>query len=156
MPKKYHAIGYGGTFGPLHDGHKYAIRHAAAVADVVHIGITSDGLAKFKSPSVPPLNERKKALEDYLRTIEGNFVVTVIYNPYGEAPSSKELEAIIATSGTLDAVREISRMRKLNGLPELKVEKLDYLLAEDGERISSTRIRRGEITPSGKLVSAMR
>jgi pantetheine-phosphate adenylyltransferase len=150
---KYYSIGYGGTFGPLHEGHKYILRKISNLAEVVYLGITSDDLARFKSPRVPPLIERKRQLEEYLKTIGDNFVVTVIYNPYGNAPTSKDMEAIVATPDTIGAVNEINRMRRLNNLPQLKVEFFDYLLAEDGKKISSSRIRRGEIDEHGNLKS---
>ncbi len=150
--RKYDSIGYGGTFDLLHNGHKYIISYAMNVAETVYIGILSDNLAKKKSPNIRPLFERKQNLKKYLSKFDGNFFISVIDSPYDIASTSRSLEAIIATEDTVETVQKINKIRESNGLPKLKVEFVEYVTAEDGGRISSTRIRRGEIDASGRII----
>ena len=65
---------------------------------------------------------------------------------------SGDFDAIVVSEGTLQTALDINSMRKANGRPELKVVKVDYVLAKDHLPISTSRIAKGEIDGEGNLV----
>lgn len=59
----------GGTFDPLHDGHRFLISRAFELAGpegTVTIGLTSDQFADRKSHPIHPYKEREAALLTFL------------------------------------------------------------------------------------------
>ena len=59
----------GGTFDPLHDGHKRLIARSFELAGIrgsVTIGLTTDLFASRKSHPVRPFSERRASLEDFI------------------------------------------------------------------------------------------
>ncbi|MDD1730278.1 MAG: adenylyltransferase/cytidyltransferase family protein, partial [Methanospirillum sp.] len=64
----------GGTFDPLHDGHRFLISRAFDIAGPegsVTIGLSSDAFADRKSHPIHPYDERQAALLSFLN--EKNF-----------------------------------------------------------------------------------
>ena len=59
------------------------------------------------------------------------------------------IDSIVVSAETEGAVDEIDRMRKEKSLPPLKVFRVDMVLDEEGVKISSTRIAKGEIDSDG-------
>jgi len=53
---------------------------------------------------------------------------------------------------TFPAVESANRKRRELGLPDLKVEVIPMTLADDDTRISSTRIRAGEVDSEGHVL----
>jgi pantetheine-phosphate adenylyltransferase len=45
-----------------------------------------------------------------------------------------------------------NELRRAKGFSPLKLETIDYVLADDSQPISSTRIRKGEIDAEGKML----
>jgi pantetheine-phosphate adenylyltransferase len=62
------------------------------------------------------------------------------------------VEAIVVSSETAKRVELANKLRASKGFPPLKVITVDFVLAEDGKPISSTRIRSGEIDEAGKVL----
>ena len=151
---KYEKVVIGGTFDYLHDGHKALIDKAFEMGDEVLIGIVSDQMElKKDSVGILPLEDRKGSLMDYLREIDclNRAEIEVIDDPMGPAASNEELEAIIVTEETKSGAEKINSVRKDKGLDTLEIVELPLLLAEDGDPISSIRIRYGEIDIHGNL-----
>jgi cytidyltransferase-like protein len=68
MPPPFKIATVGGTFQALHEGHKRYLVIALAVAERVHIWITSDEYARYTKPyDVLPYPERKARVEQFLR-----------------------------------------------------------------------------------------
>jgi len=63
-----------------------------------------------------------------------------------------EYDAIVVSTETRGGAEEINRVRKENGLKELVIVEIPMVKAEDEDRISSTRIRSGEIDENGNFV----
>jgi pantetheine-phosphate adenylyltransferase len=62
------------------------------------------------------------------------------------------VNALVASSETADKINGLNKIRRENGLTPIELIVVDMVRAEDGEPISSSRIRAGEINSSGKLL----
>jgi pantetheine-phosphate adenylyltransferase len=146
----------GGTFDPLHDGHKRLITRSFELAGkegLVTIGLTSDTFASKKSHPIKPYPVRKANLERYIR--EQNFPaaysIEELNDRYGSAVEA-EFDALVVSEETLPIAKEINILRKERGRRKVDIHQITCVLAEDGRWISSTRIYRGEIDEHGKML----
>jgi len=145
----------GGTFDPIHDGHRKLLKRAFQLAGPegqVTIGLTTDRFASQKSHPVRPYPERR---ENLVKCIEsGGFSAKWSIQPlddrYGPAISD-DFDALVVSEGTAGAGAEINRLRQERGLKKVDIHQVACVLAEDGRWISSTRIYRGEIDERGRL-----
>lgn len=148
MKKK---VALGGTFEPLHEGHKKLIDVAVKLGDVT-IGVTSDELARKRLRSVLPYEIRAENLRQYiLRKYGFEPEIVRIYDPYGETLEI-DFDYIVVSPETYSVAEMINEKRKELGKREIKIVKVDWVRAEDGEPISATRIKRGEIDRYGRLI----
>ena len=145
----------GGTFDPFHKGHKFLIRKALEIADekgFVFIGITDGEIIKKKRNDAS-FEERKKTIEKFLseEKVSKDITIQPIYDKFG--PSVKEdFDAIVVSPETMTTAEEINNERKKLQKKPLKIVQISFVLAEDNLPISSTRIRRNEITENGKIL----
>lgn len=152
---RYRVVATGGTFDHLHKGHEALLKKSFEVGEKVVIGITSDefALRQGKKPDMT-YEERVLQLRKY---IEQNFpgreyLIAKLDDYFGPGIASPEVEAIVVSPETAERVPIANKMREQKGFGPLKVVIVDYVLAEDGFPISSTRIRRGEIDSEGRLI----
>ena len=61
------------------------------------------------------------------------------------------MEALVASPETASRLELANRLRAEKGFPPLALVTIDWVSAEDGKPISSTRIRKGEIDAEGRL-----
>jgi len=146
----------GGTFNPLHKGHKLLIDKAFEVAGKqgsVFIGISAGEIIKEKKDT-KSFEEREKAIKKYL--YEESFIKRAVVKPikdkYGPA-IKEEFDAIVVSHETRKTAEEINEKRKQKRKKPLKIIQISFVLAEDGHPISSSRIRRHEIDEDGRLLS---
>lgn len=145
----------GGTFYPLHKGHKVLLRTAFQVAGPtgsVYIGVTSASMIK-KRKGIASFEERKQSIEHFLaeEKVIGQVSIQPIFNKFG--PTLKEdFDAIVVSPETQPTAEEINRMRKFHGKKLLQIIVIPFVLSEDGKPISSSRIRRKEIDEKGKML----
>ncbi len=139
----------GGTFDRLHSGHKTLLSRAFEVAEFVLVGITSDEMLSKEAESY---NERKRALEKFLRKFGKRCEIVKLHDAYGPAATDAELDAIVVSEETKHRAIEINEMRKKKNLKPLEIIVIPLVLAEDGAAISSTRIRRGEVDEEGRVL----
>ncbi|MCD5409830.1 MAG: phosphopantetheine adenylyltransferase [Methanocellales archaeon] len=149
MEKKRVAVG--GTFEPLHDGHRAILKKAYELGEV-YIGLTSDAMADHRYREVLPYERRKKALEQYIHREFGSIPnIQKLYDPHG--PTIEEhFDYIVISPDTYPVAMEINRIRERKGLRPIEIVKIDFVLAQDGKPISSTRIKNGEIDEHGVLI----
>ena len=145
----------GGTFNYLHKGHKYLIQKAIEVAGKdgsVFIGITTKNLLKNKKGS-KTFDNRKKDIEQYLLS-QGYLDLTTIKpikDKYGPT-LNEDFDAIIVSPETISVAEEINLKRKQKGKKPLKIIQIPFVLAKDGEPISSTRIVNKVIDEEGNVL----
>ena len=146
-------VAVGGTFDPLHDGHKALLTKAVELGrdGELLIGLTSDEMARNK---VHEVNDYRSRYDEVMKFINENGVIPRIVkleDPYGPT-IHEDFDYIVVSPETRPAGLKINKIRRKKGLKQVKIVLVDYVLAEDGLPISSTRIRNGEIDNHGKVL----
>ncbi|EMA39733.1 phosphopantetheine adenylyltransferase [Halococcus hamelinensis] len=149
-------VALGGTFDPIHDGHRRLFDHAFERGDVT-VGLTSDDLARetrHEERYVRPFEERRAALETELAALaeehDREYEIRRLDEPTGIA-AEEDFDVLVVSPETENGGVEVNRRRAEAGLDPLDIEVVDHLAAEDGDIVSSTRIVRGEIDEHGTL-----
>lgn len=145
-------VALGGTFDILHIGHISLLEKAFKSGKFVTIGITTDKFCKQSGKVLlETQRQRKKGLQDYLKSKNWTKRAKIIWlnDIYGIAAKDKLLQAIIVSRETVQGADEINKKRAKNKLKELKVIICPQVLAGDGKKISSGRIKSGEISKEG-------
>ncbi len=145
----------GGTFNHLHRGHKQLIDTALKTAGkngYLFIGITTGNLAEKKG-DIASFEQRKKEIETFLHKQKTTQTIDIqpIHDKYG--PTIKEdFDAIAVSSETRPTADEINQIRINNKKKPLQIIEIPFVLADDGQPISSTRIRKQEINRDGRRI----
>jgi pantetheine-phosphate adenylyltransferase len=149
-------VALGGTFDPIHDGHRALFERAFELGDVT-VGLTSDDLApktRHDERHIRPYQERRAALADELEAIAGDrgrqWTVRELTEPTGIATES-QFDVLVVSPETETGGKRINEIRRERGHKPLEIEVVPHVYADDGEVISSTRIVRGEIDEHGNL-----
>lgn len=146
----------GGTFDPLHDGHKRLISRSFELAGrdgTVIVGLTTDTFASRKVHPVRRYEQRKAALAGYIREqgFSASYRIEPLKDRYGTALDD-DFDALVVSEETLPIAHEINSLRKEKGKGKVDIHQITCVLADDGRWISSTRIYRGEIDIHGRLL----
>ncbi|MGD0328033.1 MAG: phosphopantetheine adenylyltransferase [Halobacteriota archaeon] len=145
------SVAIGGTFDILHDGHKALLKKAYTLGDVI-IGLVSDEMARRKTYVSNTYDTRKKTVIAYIKALTGTDpVIVALDDPYGPALKQK-FDYVVVSPDTFRTAEEINTLRSQRGLPAITIVCVDFVLAQDGQPISSTRIHRGEIDDHGVLL----
>ncbi|MFB6353212.1 MAG: phosphopantetheine adenylyltransferase [Halobacteriales archaeon] len=147
-------VALGGTFDPVHDGHRALFRRAFELGDVT-VGLTSDDLAartRHAERDVRPFEARKRdlraELEGLAEEFDRAFEIRRLEEPTGIAVEPP-FDVLVVSPETKPGGERINEIRRERGLEPLRLEVVDHRRAEDGDIISSTRIVRGEIDEHG-------
>lgn len=146
----------GGTFECLHDGHRELLRKAFELANngEVDIGLTSNEMANRRPRSIPDYTVRKERVIHYIQQIaEGQkYTIIELNDPFGKT-LAENYDYIVVSPETYPVALKINKLRAEKNMKDIEVVKIDYVLADDQIRISSTRIVLGEIDIHGHLKS---
>jgi pantetheine-phosphate adenylyltransferase len=145
----------GGTFHPLHKGHKELLRKAFQVAGPegsVFIGLTSPTMIKKKGKLVS-FGKRKESIVQFLaeENVLEQATIQPLFNKFGPTLEG-DFDAIVVSPETKPSAEEINRKRTHLGKTPLQIIVIPFVLSDDETPISSSRIRRKEIDENGTIV----
>lgn len=153
---RHRTLTVGGTFWPIHKGHRALLDAAFNDGLEVFIGLTSDQLVRRRKSQegIPGYGARKKSLLNYLseRGYEDRAHVFRIEDEFGFAADFPNLQAIAVSKETLRTAERINKRREARSMKPLDIVKIDMVKADDGSPITSSRIRSGEIDKEGNLI----
>lgn len=153
MQYEFHHTVVGGTFDRFHFGHQKLLETAFEQSEKVDIGIATDDLFKDKNlvHIIEDYNNRKQHIAHFLfkNGLSDRAKLVSIHDFYGSTVIDEDLEAIFITESNRDNVDKINEKRQQKGFHPLEVITVPYVLGNDGEIISSERIRRGLIDREG-------
>jgi pantetheine-phosphate adenylyltransferase len=146
-------VAVGGTFQPLHDGHKALLRKAYELSKSVDIGLTSDEMAlRGRVRPVKSYREREEALRDWIRKEIGlDPHIFMINDPFGPT-LNEDYDYLVVSPETYPTALKINELRVAGGKRPIKIYRVECVLAEDGKPISATRVVKGEIDVHGNLL----
>lgn len=152
MKYKYDHVACGGTFDLLHKGHTTLLDRAFKIGKQVSIGITTDlfckeiGKIPYESAQI-----RGKNLINYLKSnrFEKRAKIVWLNDIYGTTDKDKTLETIVVSKETVEGARKINEKRFKLKLKKLQLVICPQVLAKDGKKISTGRVRSGEISVEG-------
>jgi pantetheine-phosphate adenylyltransferase len=148
-------VALGGTFDPLHDGHKKLLKKAIELSEggEIVIGVTADTMARAtRQREVKPYEERARRIRAYMAEEHGVAVrIEKLHDRFG-VTLDEDFEYIVISPETYPVAIEINELRKARGKKPIKIVRVEHVKAKDGGIISSTRIKAGEIDTHGTLL----
>jgi pantetheine-phosphate adenylyltransferase len=150
-------VAVGGTFDPLHDGHLSLLRRAFELGkgDTVVIALTSDEMARdHRTRPVHDYEIRLKNLKACIQREFGaqNYKVEKLNDLCGSAIYD-DFDYIVVSPETEPVAERINKLRTERGHKPIDISLIEYRLAQDHIRISSTRISEGKIDRHGKVLA---
>lgn len=171
MDARRRTVILGGTFTPIHDGHR-ALLHAAfqtashdgeGDGEVV-VALTSPELAErtrtdpAHAELLGSFHERREALDAELGRMRRAYTAACelikLEDAYGPAATEAEIDALVVSpeGKAQHRAHDVNDRRMSAGLDPLEIHTAPFVIADDGVPISSTRIRNGEIDAHGRLL----
>jgi pantetheine-phosphate adenylyltransferase len=149
-------VAMGGTFDVIHKGHLTLLAKAFSISSNVIIGLTSDELAEKRGKIL--LNKYEKRFKTLMNLIKTNFPqnkfqIVKLNNDFGPAVLEENVQALVVSDETSNQGKILNQIRAEQKLPPVQVIIVPMVLAKDGKRISTTRIKRSEIDKEGNLLS---
>ncbi|AFK21551.1 pantetheine-phosphate adenylyltransferase (plasmid) [Haloferax mediterranei ATCC 33500] len=161
----------GGTFTPIHNGHRALLHKAFQTASHdgggdghVIVGLTSTPLATQTRSDPTHANmlgsfeERRENLDAELDRMDdaytASYEIIQLEDTRGPAATREEIDALVVSPEAKAQRRayELNQQRVDAGLGPLEIHTPPFVVAEDGSRISSTRIRNGEMDIHGRIL----
>jgi cytidyltransferase-like protein len=154
MAYQYHHALIGGTFDRFHSGHKKLLRAAFEQSEKVLIGIATVELFRNKSFSrlIEDYKIREESVSKFLSDngLAKRSEIIPIHDIYGPGLESNDYDAIFVTKDSKPNALKINEERDKRDLRSLEIVVVPLIFADDGEIISSGRIREGLIDREGK------
>jgi inosine/xanthosine triphosphatase len=150
----------GGTFDPLHAGHKSLLTRAVEVAGEdgsIHIGlVTNEYSDRKRRRSITTYPEREKRLREWFKQQDTRARVQInpLDDPYGPSVTG-DYDVLVASIETVATAHQVNQERANRGLGPLRIETVPLELAQDLLPISATRIQAGLIDEEGRRTAPL-
>ncbi|MHA1728790.1 MAG: pantetheine-phosphate adenylyltransferase [Promethearchaeota archaeon] len=144
----YNLCGLGGTFDKLHDGHRLLLRTAFKFGKSVVIGLTAEEMLKNKElkDKIESYKVRKKNILNYVKKLDPEYLnrcyIVPLRNSSGSAATDENIDVHISSEETIMEALKINKMREERGLKKMILVVIPIVRDKNGEKISSTKIRR--------------
>jgi pantetheine-phosphate adenylyltransferase len=151
---QFKLVALGGTFDIIHKGHIALLQKGFSISSKVIIGLTSDDLATKKGKHL--LHNYSQRFELLESTIKENFPnshyeISKLDNDFGPAVLEGAVEALVVSEETTEKGKILNELRRQRHLASVQTVSVPLILAKDGKRISTTRIKNSEIDSAGNL-----
>jgi len=161
----------GGTFTPVHNGHRALFHKAFQTAShdgpgdghvIVALTTTEVAVETRSDPRhaerLGSYEQRRAAVGRELDRLAGAYTATHeivrLEDTHGPAATRADIDALVVSPEAKAQRRahELNDRRITDALQPLEIHTPPFVIAEDGKRISSTRIRNDEIDSHGRLL----
>ena len=151
---EFNLVALGGTFDIVHIGHIALLEKGFSISKKVIIGLTSDQFAKRKGKTlVHDFQKRVSILESVIREKfpDSEFEIAKLENDFGPAVIEGYVEALVVSDETSSKGELLNKLRLEKNNSPVTIISVPMILAKDGKRISTTRIRNSEIDIQGNI-----
>lgn len=158
MNKQFQTVAVAGTFDRLHDGHQKILMQAIASGQKVFCGLTTPKLNQNKilSQTIQAYGKREETLKSFFKWQRIDEVnILPLDNPFGPTLEKTEIQAIVVSNERQTTVDSINQIRAKRHLAPLEKIIFPLVAAQDKDRLSSSRIRLGQINRQGKVFNLL-
>ena len=151
---EFNLVALGGTFDIVHIGHIALLEKGFSISKKIIIGLTSDQFAKRKGKTlVHDFQKRVSILESVIREKfpDSEFEIAKLENDFGPAVIEGAVEALVVSDETSSKGELLNKLRLEKNNSPVIIISVPMILAKDGKRISTTRIRNSEIDAQGNI-----
>ena len=147
-------VAVGGTFNPLHDGHRALLTraHQLSTNGELLIGITSNEMAGKKYHELEGWEVRRQVVMGFMQDTFNRTPIIVRLNDSFGPTINEDFDYLVVSPETEPTANLINTRRAEMGKQPIHIELVEYVLADDGRPISSTRVIQGEIDVHGNLL----
>ena len=159
MAYQYRKVIAAGTFDRLHNGHQQILDTALLLGKEVSCGLTTLEMNRKKvlAQTIQTYTKRENSLKRYFKWKNNRVKISIvpISDIYGPTLKENDIDAIITTPESADNVDKINQLRRERNFGPVEKIIVSLMAAEDRKKLSSTRIRLGQIDRQGKVFNQL-